>query len=171
MRSIDEIRDDERRYAKFLNERLKSDKRLTLSCPEFQYPEPLYFYVKSVKTAKTLAVRIDGEDRTMRFWDYVDDGYENEDGVWARMNDKGFEEFIVKLYAVMDRAVDIEFYGADGITDDYYAGVTEEPLDGAMAQKLLKDNSDGIEFVFAKVSNFYGDLQYVFDGSFKEIKR
>ena len=42
---------------------------------------PVFVYVKAVKTEKSIAVRIDGGDRTMRFWDYVDDDYSDEDGV------------------------------------------------------------------------------------------
>ncbi len=163
MNNIEKIRKVEKKYEKMLYAKLKGDSRLSLSCPDFKYPEPIYFYVKSVKTEKSLAVRIDGEDNTIRFWDYVDDGYEGEDGVWAKMTETGFERFIKKLYAVMDSAVDIEFYGEDGITDDYYAGVIDGELDEEVAKKLLKKHGAGVDFIFAKISDFYGEKQFVFD--------
>ena len=171
MQNIENIRETEKKYKKLLNDRLKGDGRLSLSCPDFKYPEPLYFYVKSVKTEKTIAVRIDGGDETLRFWDYIDDGYEGEDGVWAEMTDDGFETFIGKLYSVMDRAVDIEFFGANGITDDYYAGVTEEGLDENTARALLKKHGNGVKFIFAKISDFYGGKQFVFDKQLNPIRR
>lgn len=171
MKSIEKIRETEKRYKKLLNDALRGDKRLSLSCPDFNYPEPLYFYVKSVKTEKTIAIRIDGVDNTLRFWDYVDDGYEGEDGVWSKMTDDGFEEFIKKLYGVMDRAVDLEFYDEGGITDDYYAGVTDAGLDESVAAELLKKHCAGIKFVFAKVSNFYGDKQFVFDRRLQRVRK
>ena len=171
MKSKEIIRETENKYKQQLFDRLKGDKRLSLSCPDFKYPEPLYFYIKSVKTEKTIAIRIDGGDDTLRFWDYVDDGYENVDGVWAKMGDGGFESFIDKLYAVMDSAVDIEFYDAKGITDDYFAGVIEGELDEERAKSLLKKYGKGVAFVFAKISNFYGDRQFVFDRQLKPVKR
>ena len=171
MNSIEIIREHEKKYKQQLFDRLSDDKRLSLSCPDFKYPEPLYFYIKSVKTEKTIAVRIDGGDDTLRFWDYVDDSYEDEDGVWAKMGDGGFESFIKKLYSVMDSAVDIEFYDAKGITDDYFAGVTKGGLDETKAKALLKKHGAGIKFVFAKITDFYGDKQFVFDRQLNAIKR
>ena len=169
MKSIETIRETEKKYKQLLSDRLKGDKRLSLSCPDFKYPEPLYFYIKSVKTEKTIAVRIDGGDETLRFWDYVDDSYEDEDGVWAKMAD--FEEFITKLYAVMDSAVDIEFYDANGITDDYFAGVVKGEFDEAKAKALLAKHGAKVKFLFAKICNFYGDRQFVFDRQLNPIRR
>ena len=171
MKSIEKIRENEKKYKQLLTERLKADKRLSISCPDFKYPEPLYFYIKSVNTEKTIAVRIDGGDDTLRFWDYVDDRYEDEDGVWAKMTGDGFESFIKKLYAVMDNAVDIEFFDANGITDDYFAGVVKGGLDAEKAKALLKKHGAGVNFIFAKISNFYGDKQFVFDRQLKPIRR
>ena len=171
MKSIETIRQNEKKYKQLLSERLKGDKRLSVSCPDFKYPEPLYFYIKSVKTEKTIAVHIDGEDNTLRFWDYVDDSYENEDGVWAKITDDGIENFIKKLYSVMDNAVDIEFYDKNGVTDDYYAGVAEGGLDEVKAKALLKKQGADVAFIFAKVSNFYGDKQFVFDRQLNPIRR
>lgn len=171
MKSIEKIREIENNYRQKLLDRLKGDKRIFLSCPDFKYPEPLYFYIKSVKTEKTIAVRIDGGDETLRFWDYVDDGYENEDGVWGKMTEDGFESFIGKLYAVMDNAVDIEFFDAKGITDDYYAGVIKGGIDEAKAKALLKKHGAGVAYIFAKISDFYGDKQFVFDRQLKPIRR
>ena len=171
MKSIEKIREIEKQYKQLLFDRLKGDRRLSLSCPDFKYPEPLYFYIKSIKTEKTIAVHIDGGDETLRFWDYVDDGYENEDGVWGKMTDSGFESFINKLYTVMDSAVDIEFYGAKGITDDYFAGVVKGGLDENKAKALLKKHGAGIKFVFARISDFYGDKQFVFDRQLNGIRR
>lgn len=171
MKSVEKIRETENKYKKLLNDRLKEDKRLSLNCPDFRYPEPLYFYVKSVRTEKTIAIRIDGGDNTLRFWDYVDDKYEDEDGVWAEMTDDGFESFIKKLYDVMDSAVDIEFYADKGITDDYYAGVIEGGLDENTAKELLKQHGKGVNFIFAKVISFYGDKQFVFDKRLNAVKR
>ena len=171
MKSIENIRESEKQYKQKLFDRLKGDKRLSLSCPEFKYPEPLYFYIKSVKTEKTIAVHIDGADETLRFWDYVDDGYENEDGVWGKAEGDGFESFIDKLYTVMDSAVDIEFYGAKGITDDYFAGVVKGGIDENKAKALLKKHGADVKFLFAKISNFYGDKQFVFDRQLNSIRR
>ena len=171
MKSIENIRESENQYKQKLFDRLKGDKRLSLSCPEFKYPEPLYFYIKSVKTEKTIAVHIDGADETLRFWDYVDDGYENEDGVWGKAEGDGFESFIDKLYTVMDSAVDIEFYGAKGITDDYFAGFVKGGIDENKAKALLKKHGADVKFLFAKISNFYGDKQFVFDRQLNAIRR
>lgn len=171
MKSIEQIRESENQYKRQLFDRLKGDKRLSLSCPEFKYPEPLYFYIKSVKTEKTIAVHIDGADGTLRFWDYVDDGYENEDGVWGNVEGDGFESFIDKLYTVMDSAVDIEFYGAKGITDDYFAGVVKGGIDENKAKALLRKHGADVKFLFAKISNFYGDKQFVFDRQLNAIRR
>ena len=104
MHNISEILEAEEKYKKLLIAGLSEDERLSISCPDFKYPEPVFVYVKSVKTDKTIAVRLDGGDRTMRFWDYVDDDYSEEDGVWDRMGEKGLENFIKKLYTVMDHA-------------------------------------------------------------------
>ena len=171
MKSRENIQETENKYRQQLFDRLKGDKRLSLSCPDFKYPEPVYFYIKSVKTEKSIAIRIDGGDDTLRFWDYVDDSYENEDGVWGKMSGNGFESFIDKLYSVMDNAVDIEFFDEKGITDDYYAGVTEGGMDEEKAKVLLKKHGKGVSFVFAKVSNFYGDKQFVFDRKLNTIRR
>lgn len=149
-----------------LFDKLKGDKRLSLSCPDFKYPEPVYFYVNSVKTEKSIAISIDGEDDILRFWDYVDDTYKGEDGVSGNMTD-GFDKFIEKLYAVMDHAVDVEFFDAKGITDDYFAGVIKPELDENVAVALLKKYGNGVKFVFAKISNFYGDRQFVIDRQLK----
>ena len=154
-----------------LFERLKGDKRLALSCPDFKYPEPVYFHIKSVKTEKSIAISIDGEYDMLRFWDYVDDGYENEDGVCEKVTDGGFESFINKLYTVMDCAVDIEFYDSNGITDDYFAGVVKGGLDGNKARALLKKHGAGVKFLYAKIVDFYGDRQFVFDRQLNPIRR
>ena len=167
MKSKETIRETENKYKQQLFDRLKDDRRLSLSCPDFKYPEPLYFYIKSVKTEKSIAIRIDGEDDTLRFWDYVDDGYENVDGVWGKMTGDGFEKFTDKLYSVMDHAVDIEFYDTKGITDDYFAGVIKDGLDEDVAVTLLKKYGKGVKFVFAKICNFYGDKQFVIDRQLK----
>ena len=171
MKSIESIRENENKYKQQLFDKLKADRRLSLSCPDFKYPEPLYFYIKSVRTEKTIAIRIDGEDDTLRFWDYVDDSYENEDGVWGKMTDDGFEIFIKKLYKVIDNAVDIEFFDGNGITDDYFAGVVEGGLDETKAKALLKKHGKGIKFIFAKISDFYGSRQFVFDKQLNPIRR
>ena len=161
----------EKKYKQLLFDRLKGDRRLSLSCPDFKYPEPLYFYIKSVKTERTIAVRIDGGDETLRFWDYVDDSYEDEEGVWSKMTDKGFESFITKLYTVMDCAVDIEFFDANGITDDYFAGVTKGGLDENTAKALLRKHGAGVKFLFAKISDFYGDKNFVYDRQLNPVRR
>ena len=171
MKSVESIREAEKKYANQLFERLKGDSRISLSCPEFKYPEPVYFYIRSVKTEKTIAVQIDGEEDILRFWDYVDDSYENEDGVCSSMLNGGFEKFIKKLYIVMDNAVDIEFFDSKGITDDYFAGVTKGGLDAVKAKVLLKKHGAGVKFLFAKISDFYGNVQFVFDSQLKPIRR
>ena len=114
MKNVAEILETEEKYKKLLVAKLAGDDRITLSCPEFKYPEPAFVYIKSVKTDKSIAVRLDGVDKTMRFWDYVDDDYSDEDGVWAKMNEKGLDVFASKLYTVMEKAFDIEFYNLDG---------------------------------------------------------
>lgn len=171
MKSVESIREAEKKYVAQLFERLKGDNRLSLSCPEFKYPEPVYFYIKSVKTEKTIAVQIDGEEDILRFWDYVDDGYENVDGVGTSMLKGGFDKFINKLYIVMDYAVDIEFFDSKGITDEYFAGVIKGGLDEAKAKALLKKHGAGIKFLFAKISDFYGNIQFVYDNQLKPIRR
>lgn len=169
MNNAREILEIEEKYKKLLMNKLGADERLSLSCPDFKYPEPLFVYVKSVKTEKSIAVRLDGGDKTVRFWDYVDDDYSDEDGVWGTMTEKGLDGFIKKLYAVMDKAVDIEFYGMDGECDDYYSGVAGFDLTVANAQKAVKKYGKGTDFVFAKFSNFFGDVQYVFDKTFRQV--
>lgn len=171
MKSVEEIREKENKFRQLLFDRLKGDSRVELSCPDFKYPEPMYFYIKSVKTEKTIAVRIDGEDETIRFWDYVDDSYEDEDGIWAKMTDDGFNTFISKLYKVMECAVDIDFFDAKGITDDYFAGVVKGGLDEVKAKALLKKHGAGVKFVFAKISDFYGNRQYIYDRHLNPLKR
>ena len=88
----------EEKYKKLLLIKLGADKRLAVNSPSSKYPEPAFVYVKSVKTEKVIAIRLDGEDKTMRFWDYIDDDdYSSEDGVWDKMTDKGLENFINKF--------------------------------------------------------------------------
>lgn len=169
MNEVKDILEIEEKYKKLLLDKLKNDARLILSSPGFRYPEPVYVYIKSVKTEKTIAVRLDGGDKTMRFWDYVDDDYSEEDGVWDKMTEKGLEKFVQKLYIVMDKAVDIEYYGIDGECDDYYSGVVNYERTVENAQKSVKKHGKNVNFVFAKYSNFFGDIQYVFDKSFNQI--
>ena len=171
MKNVEAIREKENKFRQMLFDRLKGDGRIELSCPDFKYPEPVYFYIKSVKTEKTIAINIDGEEGMLRFWDYVDDGYEGEDGVSGTMTDDGFKTFIAKLYKVMECAVDIDFFDAKGITDDYFAGVVKGGLDEAKAKALLKKHGAGVKFVFAKISDFYGDKQYIYDRKLNPIKR
>ena len=166
-----DIIDLEEKYKKLLTDKLKGDRRLSVSCPEFRYPEPVYVYIKSVKTEKSIAVRLDGGDRTLRFWDYVDDDYSEVDGVWDEMTEAGLEKFIKKLYIVMEKAVDIEYFAADGECEDYFSGTVKFELTAENAQKAVKKRSAGINFVFAKFSNFYGDIQFVFDKTYRLIKR
>ncbi len=171
MLDADMIQQNEQLYKRLLADSLRADKRISVSCLDARYPEPLYLYVKSVETEKTIAVRIDGEDNTMRFWDYVDDTYENEDGVWDTMTDKGLESFVKKLKKVMDCALDVEFYNKKGITDDYYAGVYDGELTEEVAKKILIKHGKDVKFLYAKVTNFFGDKSFVFDAHGVRIKR
>ena len=171
MNNLKEILEIEEKYKKLLIDKLKGDKRLSLSSPDFKYPEPAFVYIKSVKTDKSIAVRLDGEDNTMRFWDYVDDDYSEEDGVWAKMTEKGLDEFAKKLYIVMNKAVDIEYFGIDGECEDYYSGIANFEQTPENAQKVVKKHGKDVDFVFAKYCNFFGDTEYVFDKSFKLIKK
>lgn len=171
MNNASEILETEEKYKKILISKLGTDERLSLSCPDFKYPEPVFLYVKSKKTDKTIAVRLDGGDKTVRFWDYVDDDYSDEDGVWGNMTDKGIDSFVKKLYTVMEKAIDIEYFGLDGECDDYYSGVAGFELTAENALKAVKKYGKEIDFVFAKVSDFFGEKQYVFDRTFRQIKR
>lgn len=169
MSDIKEIIAIEEKFKALLIKNLKDDKRLFVTSPEAKYPEPVYVYVKCKKTDKSIAVRLDGVDATMRFWDYVDDDYSNEDGVWSRMNQKGLEEFLKKLYIVMNKAIDIEYYDLDGECEDYYSGVATYEMTPQNAQKVVKKHSKGVEFTLAKYVNFFGDIEYVFDKRFNHI--
>ena len=171
MLDADIIQQNEQLYKRLLADSLRQDKRVSVSFLDARYPEPLYLYVKSVDTEKTIAVRIDGEDKTMRFWDYVDDAYENEDGVWDQMTEKGLENFVKKLKKVMDCALDIEFFNKKGITDDYYAGVYDGELTEEIARKILIKHGKDVKFIYAKVTNFFGDKSYVFDARGNYIQR
>ena len=172
MKDAKEILENEDKYKKLFMNKLSKDKRLTLSCPDFRYPEPVFVYVKSVKTEKIIAVRFDGGDNTMRFWDYIDDDdYSSEDGVWDKMTEKGLDSFIKKLYGVMEKAIDIEFFDIDGECEDYFSGVADYPLTAENAVKQIKKCAGGVEFVFAKFSNFFGDIQFVTNAKFQLIKR
>lgn len=148
-------------------EKLRGDGRISLSCPDFEYPAPLFVYIKSVKTEKSIAVRLDGGDGTMRFWDYVDDDYSEEDGVWDEMTEEGLKRFIDKLKGVMEHAVDVEFYGADGECDDYFSGVAKADLTAENAAKTVKKLGKNKDFAIARVSNFYGDTQFAFDRAYR----
>lgn len=171
MRDASEIIRTEEKYKKLFMEKLGNDERLSLSCPDFRYPEPVFVYVKSVKTQKIIAVRLDGGDKTMRFWDYIDDDdYSSEDGVWDKMSEKGLDSFVKKLYGVIDSAVDIEFYDIDGECTDYYSFVANYPLTEENAVKQIKKFAKG-EFVFAKFSDFTGGVQYVINSQFKTVKK
>lgn len=171
MNNASEILETEEKYKKILLCKLGTDERLSLSCPDFKYPEPVFLYVKSKATDKTIALRIDGGDKTVRFWDYVDDDYSEEDGVWGTLTEKGVEAFIKKLYTVMDKAVDIEYFAADGECEDYYSGVAGVELTAENACKYAKKYGKDKSFVYAKVGDFFGDRQYVFDKAFRLIKR
>ena len=171
MSDVREILEIEEKYKNLLMDKLKGDERLSVLSPDFKYPEPVFVYVKSAKTEKSIAVRLDGVDKTMRFWDYVDDDYSEEDGVWDKMSDKGLEGFVKKLYKVMEHAVDIEYFGLDGECDDYYSGIANFEQTEENARKAVRKYGKESDFVFAKFSNFYGDVQYVFDRSFKLIKK
>ena len=171
MENVSEILELEEKYKKLLMQKLEGDERLSLSCPGFRYPEPVYVYIKCVKTEKSIAVRLDGGDKTMRFWDYVDDDYSDEDGVWGKMTEKGLDAFVKKLYIVMDKAVDIEYYDSEGECADYYSGVINLELTAENAQRAVRKFGKNIQFALAKCSNFFGDVQYVFDRSLRLIKR
>lgn len=164
-----EIRELEEKYKNLLIQKLSADKRLCVTCPDFKYPAPLFVYVKSVKTDKTIAVRLDGVDKTMRFWDYVDDDYSSADGVWAEMTDVGLEKFVKKLYTVMNKAFDIEFFSADGECEDYLSGVAAFEFDAENACKAVKKAGKQVKFVFAKFSDFFGEVQFAFDAGFRQI--
>lgn len=172
MKDAKEILEIEEKYKKLFMGKLEGDKRLSLSCPDFRYPEPVFVYVKSVKTEKIIAVRLDGGDKTMRFWDYIDDDdYSSEDGVWDRMSEKGLDSFIKKLYGVMDKAIDIEFYDIDGECEEYFSGIADYPLTAENAVKQIKRLAKEVDFVFAKFSNYFGDVQYVVNSQYKIVKR
>lgn len=168
---MNDIAERESRFKTLLMRKLSPDKRLSVTCPDFKYPAPLFVYVKSVKTEKTIAVRLDGVDKTVRFWDYVDDDYSEEDGVWDRMSDDGLDRFVKKLYGVMEKAVDVEYYAADGECEDYWSGVESGEINAANAQKTVKKHGKGIDFIIAKYSDFFGGKQFVFNKAFAEIKR
>lgn len=167
MKQIQEL---ETKYKDLLIDKLKDDGRLEVSCPRFVYPEPVFVYVKCKKTAKSIAVRLDGEDKTMRFWDYVDDDYSDEDGVWDTMTEEGIDRFVKKLYDIMERAVDIEFYDAQGECDDYYSGVFKTEINAENALRAVKKIGKNRDFVFVGFANFFGDKRYLFDKSYREVK-
>lgn len=170
MKDAMEITQLEDKYKKLLIAKLRGDKRLVLTSPNSTYPEPAFVYIKSLKTEKIIAVRFDGGDKSMRFWDYVDDDdYSSEDGVWDKMTENGLEGFIKKFYEVADKAVDIEYFALDGECEDYFAGVADYDLNEQNAQKAVKKYGRDTEFAFAKFSNFYGDVQFVFDRNFKRV--
>ena len=171
MKDTVEISELEESYKKLLMDRLKGDERISVTCPDFKYPEPVFVYIKSVKTDKSIAVRLDGGDKTMRFWDYVDDDYSEEDGVWSPMTEKGLDEFVKKLYEVMGKAIDIEFYGLDNECEDYCSGVAAFELNEVNALKAVKKSGKNIKFAYAKFSDFFGGIQYIFDYNFRQIKR
>lgn len=171
MKDTAEILELEEKYKKLLTDKLGGDARLSVTCPDFKYPEPVYVYIKSVKTEKSIAVRLDGGDRTMRFWDYVDDDYSEEDGVWSEMSENGLAEFVKKLYGVMEKAIDIEFFSSDGECEDYCSGVAAFQLTAENALKAVKKSGKNVKFAFAKFSDFFGNMQYVFDNNFRQIKR
>lgn len=168
---IKDIMDREENYKNLLMEKLKKDSRLQLSCPDFKYPEPLYLYVNSKKTGKSIAIRLDGEDSTMRFWDYVDDDYSDEDGVWNSMTEKGVEKFLKKLVCVMNRAIDTEFFDGSAECIDCFSCVPEKELDEEIARKAAKKFGKGMDFTLAKVSDFFGEKLFVFDKNYKLIQK
>lgn len=170
MDNVSEILEVEEKYKKLLMTKLGADGRLALSCPDFKYPEPLFVYVKSVKTDKSIAVRLDGGDKTMRFWDYVDDDYSEEDGVWDKMSERGLESFIGKLYTVMDHAFDIEFFDKDGECCDFYSGVFNLEPTAENARKAVKKYGKDIDYVFAGFISFFGDAHYVFNRNLELVK-
>lgn len=165
-----EIRELEIKYKDLLAERLKKDERLDISCPYFEYPAPCYVYVKCKKTGKTIAIQLDGGDKTMRFWDYIDDDYSDENGVWGEMTEEGLEKFIGKLYSVLDRAIDVEFYDKDGEVEDYFSGVLKLELSADNALKAVKKLGKETKFVLAQVSDFFGNKKFVFDRAFRRIE-
>lgn len=168
---MNEIRDLEIKYKDLLAQRLKKDERLDISCPYFEYPAPVYVYAKCKNNEKSIAVRIDGGDKTMRFWDYVDDDYSDEDGVWDEMSEEGLERFVTKLYDIMNRAVDVEFYDAAGEVDDYFSGVFKMELSEDNARKAVKKIGKNKPFAFAKVSDFFGEKLFVFDRALRSVKK
>ena len=168
---MNEIAEREAKYKKLLMGKLSADKRLNVTCPDFKYPAPLFVYVNSVKTEKTIAVRLDGVDNTVRFWDYVDDDYSDEDGVWDEMTDEGLDRFIQKLYDVMNKAVDVEYYTEDGECEDYWSGVENNEINSEHARLTVRAHGKGISFLVAKYSTFFGDKQFAFNRSFVENKR
>ena len=72
MLDADIIQQNEQLYKRLLADSLRQDKRVSVSFLDARYPEPLYLYVKSVDTEKTISLRFHGDDNTIRFWDYVD---------------------------------------------------------------------------------------------------
>lgn len=171
MKNVAEILEAEEKYKKLLIDKLSQDGRIVLSCPEFKYPEPAFVYIKSVKTGKTIAVRLDGVDGTMRFWDYVDDDYSDEDGVWNKMTDKGLDNFVKKLNKVMEKAVDIDFFTPDGECDDYFSGVLDMEFTAENACRAVKKYGKNVNFTFAEFSDFFGENKFVFDRAFRQVKR
>lgn len=166
---VKEIIAVEEQYKDLLIKKLKGDKRLLITSPEAKYPEPVYVYIKCIKTGKTIAVRLDGVDKTMRFWDYVDDDYSEEDGVWSRMTSNGIEDFVKKLHIVMEKAVDIEYYDEDGECEEYYSGVATYEFTPQNAQKVVKKHGKDVNFAIASYTSFFGDIQYVFDRNLRQI--
>lgn len=171
MKTVQEILEAEEKYKKLLVEKLSGNDKIALSCPEFKYPEPAFVYIKSIKTEKTIAIRLDGVDNTMRFWDYIDDDYSDENGVWDRMTEKGLATFCEKLNRVMEKAVDIEFFDADGECEDYFSGVVDMEFTPENAQKAVKKAGKNVDFVIAVFSDFFGDNRYVFDRALRRIVR
>ena len=169
MKDIKEIIAVEEQYKNLLIKRFKGDKRLSITSPEAKYPEPVFVYIKCIKTEKSIAVRLDGVDETMRFWDYVDDDYSEEDGVWSKMTAKGLEDFAKKLNIVMDKAIDIEYYAIDGECEEFYSGIATYEITPQNAQKVVKKHGKDINFALARYSSFFGDIQYVFDKNLKQI--
>lgn len=167
---MNDIERVELEYKEKLSEKLRADERLEISAPSACYPEPFYVYVKCKKTGKTIAVRLDGEDRTMRFWDYADDDYSDEDGIWDEMTDEGIERFTGKLYSVMEHAADIEFYNAAGECDDFVSGIFKGEITPTGAARAVKKAASGRKFAFVAFADFFGGKKYLFDKSFREVK-
>lgn len=167
---IKDIIDREEKCKRILTEKICTDKRLEVSCPEFKYPEPLYLYAKSKKTGKSIAVRIDGHDKTVRFWDYADDDYSDENGVWNNITESGIEKFVKKLFCVMEKAIDVEFYDASAEFLDCFSCVPETDPCEDVAKKAAKKFGKGIDFAIAKVSSFFGDKIFIFDKNYNVIK-